>query len=99
MSEGIKNIIGILEQKGILEILVILYENDYFIRSKYRLEKLTHLSKVTLNKRIDLLRELNLLSTKKQDESLYRIKVVLTDEGIQICEILIHLLKSLNQII
>jgi DNA-binding HxlR family transcriptional regulator len=99
MIERIKNIIGILEHKGILEVLVILYENDYSIRSKYKLEKLTNLSKVTLNKRINLLRELNLLSTKKQDESLYRIKVVLTDEGIQICEILINLLKSLNQII
>ncbi len=82
-----ESVIEILEKKGLTSILIRLFQNHNSIESKYKLEKITNLSKRTIEKRINLLRELNLISLKEKGNSRNTILIELTELGIELSKI------------
>ncbi len=61
-----------------------LLQNHNSIESKYKLEKITKLSKKTLERRINLLRELSLILLKEKKNSRNPISIELTEKGIDL---------------
>lgn len=87
--------IDFLEKKGTIRILLILFENQDKNYSKYELEKVSNLSKNTLDKRIKLLKNLKLVIDVEKVGPRERTEINLTSLGNEIANLLVQIKEKI----
>ena len=88
--------IEIFEKKGIIRILLILHENHDQPYSKYELEKISKLSKRTVDHRLKVLKNLNLVEETQQVGPRARTEINLTPHGKEIAELFENIQNKLD---
>lgn len=86
----------VLEKKGFARVLLLLYDNQNSIDSKYKLKKLAELSNTSLNECLNILKKQKLINIKKDIGPRNRTELKLTELGIKIAQSLKEILILLN---
>jgi DNA-binding HxlR family transcriptional regulator len=81
----------LLEEKGTFKILEALVSHQSPPLSKYEIGKLTDLSRKTLDKRIDSLKRLKLITETCDIGPRSRTEICLTEKGKEIAELLVQI--------
>jgi len=84
------------EKKGVVKILLELYQDQEKPYSKYELEKKTNLSKKTLYKRLDQLLERGLITEEADIGPRNRTDISLTEKGLKVSSHLQKIHESLR---
>lgn len=89
-------IIALLEKKGIIRILLFLFDNQNVINSKYQLKKSLKLHNNTLNNCIAILEDIKIIITLNGIGPRGRTEIRLTKLGINIAQSLANINNKLN---
>ena len=89
--------IEIFEKKGTIRILLLIYEKEGRLYSKYGLKNALNLNMRTIDNRIRLLKSLKLVKETLQVGPRARTEIAITPKGKEVAKLLIQIKEKISE--
>ena len=89
--------IEIFEKKGTIRILLLIYEKEGRLYSKYELKNALNLNMRTIDNRLRLLKTLKLVRETLEVGPRARTEIALTSKGKEVAKLLIQIKEKINE--